>query len=260
LFRKHKISLVKFGLGTADDIGACGIKDLHEHVLEGGLAVLAVNVVSGGAAGDVEPIDLRRSIDGGEDLSAGGGSRAGVFESEHDVLASQVQVAGGPDVDLVLGLVTVEEVSHQVLLDVDSSDDDLFIGGGAGGGGIGGLRDELRVDLHKFSELDQPTGVGGFGVRHDRAHGLLESAGVDHLQGVIGVSGEDPPNGEALDSGGVLGKSSVHAHGVPGVRRVVIGGNFIGILRNLRSREGGGDQSEKTEHVCKLVSKDRLRV
>ena len=69
MFQKHKISLVKFGLGTADDIGACGIKDLHEHVLEGGLAVLAVNVVSGGAAGDVEPIDLRRSIDGGEDLN-----------------------------------------------------------------------------------------------------------------------------------------------------------------------------------------------
>ena len=69
MFRKHKISLVESGLGTADDHGACGVEDLHEHAPEGGHAVLAVNVESGGAAGDVETIDLRRSIDGGEDLN-----------------------------------------------------------------------------------------------------------------------------------------------------------------------------------------------
>jgi len=165
LFRKHKISLVESGLGTADDHGACGVEDLHEHAIEGGHAVLAVNVESGGAAGDVESINLRRSIDGGENLSAGGGNCAVVGESEHDVLASQVQVAGGLDVDLVLGLVTVEEVGQQVLLDVDCSDDDLVSGGGAGGGGGGGLLDELRVDFHEVLELDQLAGVGGLG--HD---------------------------------------------------------------------------------------------
>lgn len=251
MFRKHKISLVKFGLGTADDIGACGIKDLHEHVLEGGLAVLAVNVVSGGAAGDVEPIDLRRSIDGGEDLSAGGGSRAGVFESKHDVLASQVQVAGGPDVDLVLGLVTVEEVSHQVLLDVDSSDDDLFIGGGGWcrTSGGGGLLDELRVDLHKFSELDQRTGVSR-GARTDRLD--YGDARVEHIRGVCGgidhpsIYIVTPGSDSSRHIGGLDSGVPVRSNGVPGELRV------IGILR---SREGRGDQSEKTEHVCKLVSK-----
>ena len=69
MFRKHKISLVESGLGTADDHGACGIEDLHELAPEGGHVVLAVNVESGSAAGDVESINLRRSIDGGENLN-----------------------------------------------------------------------------------------------------------------------------------------------------------------------------------------------
>jgi len=251
LFRKHKISLVEFGLGTADDIGACGIEDLHVQALDGGHAVLAVNVESGSAAGDVESINLRRSIDGGENLSAGGGNCAVVGESEHDVLASQVQVAGGLDVDLVLGLVTVEEVGQQVLLDVDSSNDFVLLRDGGAGGvdGVGVLHDELRVDLHEVLELDQLAGVSV------HRGGGLDYGRVEHIRGVCG--GIDHPSiyivTPGLDSsrhiGGLDGGVPVRSNGVPGELRV------IGILR---SREGRGDQSEKTEHVCKLVSRDRL--
>ena len=68
LFRKHKIYLVKSTLGTSEDRGACGIEDLHAHACEAGHAVHAVNVESGGAARDVESVELERGIDGGDNL------------------------------------------------------------------------------------------------------------------------------------------------------------------------------------------------
>ena len=115
-------------------------------------------------------------------------------------------------------------------MDVDCSDDDLVSGGGGWcrTGGGGGLHDELRVDLHEVLELDQLASVGRLRSGLDYGDGRVVCAGVDPLHGVIGV----------------LGKSSIHAHGVPSVLGIVIGGNSIGILR---SREGGGDQCEKTE-------------
>merc|ERR1719323_730243 len=98
IFWKHKISLVESSLGTADDLSACGIEDLHKLALDGGLAVHAVNVVSSGAAGDIEAIDMRGNIDGGDNFrrigSVDGGSGAVGSESDHDVLASKVRGAG----------------------------------------------------------------------------------------------------------------------------------------------------------------------
>merc|ERR1719323_1259692 len=98
IFWKHKISLVESSLGTAEDLGACGIKDLHKLALDGGLSVHGVNVVSSGAAGDIEAIDMRGNIDGGDNFrrigSGGGGSGAARCKSDHDVLASKVRVAG----------------------------------------------------------------------------------------------------------------------------------------------------------------------
>merc|ERR1719225_1147003 len=229
IFWKHIISLVERRLGTADDHVACGIEDLHVQALEGGLAVHAVNVVSSGTAGNVEAIDMRGNIDGGDNFSAGGGSGAVRFKSDHDVLASKLQVAGRLDIDLVRGLVIVEEVGHQVLLDINSPDDDL----GRTGGGRG---DELLVDLHEVLELDQLAGV--------RVHGSADRGCLD--QGVS--TGVDSLNGAI---GGLDGGISVQSHWVPGVLGIVIGGDPIGVLR---SRKGGGDEGKKTEHVSQLVS------
>merc|ERR1719158_1430383 len=92
---KHKISLVERRLGTADDLGACGIEDLHMLALDGSHAVHGVNVVSSGAAGNIEAIDMRGNIDGGDNFRRSGhgvgDSGAVVSESDHDVLASKVR-------------------------------------------------------------------------------------------------------------------------------------------------------------------------
>ena len=68
MFRKHKIYLVKSTLGTSEDRGACGIEDLHAHACEAGHAVHAVNIESGGAARDVESVELEWGIHGGDNL------------------------------------------------------------------------------------------------------------------------------------------------------------------------------------------------
>ena len=67
---QNKFSLVEGCIwGTADDHIACGIEDLHAHAPEGGHAVHAVNVESSGAAGDVEAIESRGNINGGDNLN-----------------------------------------------------------------------------------------------------------------------------------------------------------------------------------------------
>ena len=239
LFRKHKICLVKSTLGTSEDRGACGIKDLHAHACEAGHAVHAVNVESSGAARDVESVDLERGIDGGDNLKcsvlaitrrinklfrtygiAGGGSNAVGGESDLDVLTSEVHRAWALDVDLELGIVTVEEVSHRVLGDFNSSDNDLVGSGGTGSGGGGGLFDEPLVDNPKVLEVDERAGVGVLNSRDGPHHG--------DVSGVIGDR--------------VIGWVSIETHGVTGVLRVE-----EAPIRVLRGSKGGGDESEETE-------------
>ena len=158
--------------------------------------------------------------------SAGGGSNAVGGESDLDVHTSEVRGARALDVDLELGIVTVEEVSQRVLGDFNSSDDDLAGSGGRWCGHCGGvgLCNELLVDHPEVLEVDERAGVGVLNHRGGH-HGAINSLSHDW---VIGDR--------------VIGGVSIETHGVTGVLRVVEAS--IGVLRGSK---GGGDESKETE-------------
>ena len=132
------------------------------------------------------------------------------------------------NIDLVLSLVSIEEVGHQVLGEVDSSDNDQR--------GLSGTSGELPVDLHKVLELDELTGVWTLRLVHGLDHGDVLGGGVSHPdRAIVGVA--------------------VQTHGVAGVLGVEVAS--IG-AEVLRGRKGGGDESEQTEPIFMIYLKESI--
>jgi len=245
LFGKREICLGNIHIVTSKDLGACGIEDLNAPGVgvgpDVGLAVHAVKVESSSGAREVEPVELGRDIDGGKtfirSLTSAGNSQTIGGECDNDVLTGEVSGALIPDVDLVLGIVIEEDVCQSVLGERNSSHDDLA---GGGGGGAGDMSGEVPVYLLEGASAEERAGVV-HGIRPGNLHhGRPEPTVNCPRHGVIGVIVADRVGRVSIER--VVG-------GVPDILRVV-----------LRGREGGGDKSEEAKHVCKLVSKDRLRV